>query len=77
MAAESAVHMSGVCLGILSHLTKRVLEYGVGAPVFYGNLREQTGENGFPRKPIGNLFGSCRDLRNYPETSGSFRDNVI
>ena len=28
---------------------KKGLEYGVRAPVFYGNLREQTGENGFPR----------------------------
>ena len=28
-------------------LFKRVLEYGVWAPVFYGHLREQTGENGF------------------------------
>ena len=27
---------------------KRVLEYGVPAPVSYRNLREQTGENGFP-----------------------------
>ena len=27
---------------------KRALEYGVRAPVFYGSLREQTGENGFP-----------------------------
>ena len=29
--------------------TKRVLDYGVRAPVFYGNLRERKGENGFPR----------------------------
>ena len=32
---------------------KRVLEYGVRAPVFHGNLREQTGGNGFPRTPTG------------------------
>ena len=43
---------------------KRVLEYGVRAPVSYGNLREQTGENGFPRKPTGSLFCSYRNLRN-------------
>ena len=56
---------------------KRVLEYGVRAPVFYGNLREQTGENGFPRKPTGNLFCSYGRLRMSPETSRSFRENVI
>ena len=28
---------------------KRGLEYGVRAPVFCGSLREQPGENGFPR----------------------------
>ena len=27
--------------------------YGVRAPVFCGNLREQTGENSFPRIPTG------------------------
>ena len=27
---------------------KRGLEYGARAPVFYGNLREQTGEDGVP-----------------------------
>ena len=43
--------------------TKRVLEYGVRAPVFYGNLREQTGETCFPQKPTGSLFCSCRNLR--------------
>ena len=37
---------------------KRVLEYGVRAPVFYGNLREQTGQNGFPQIPTGSLFCS-------------------
>ena len=30
---------------------KRVLEYGVRAPVLYGNLREQKGGTGFPRTP--------------------------
>ena len=47
-------------------MSKRVLEYGVQAPVFYGNLREQTGENGFPRIPTGSLFCSYRDLRKLP-----------
>ena len=41
------------------------------------HLREQTGENGFPRKPTGNLFCSYRNLRKSPETSGSLRENVI
>ena len=36
-----------------------------------GNLREQTGEDGCPRKPSGSLFYSNRTLRKYPETSGS------
>ena len=35
---------------------KRVFEYGVRAPAFYGNLRQQTVENGFPRIPTGMLF---------------------
>ena len=39
-------------------MLKRVLEYGAQGPVFHGNLREQTGERGFPRKPTGNLFSS-------------------
>ena len=56
---------------------KRGLEYGVQAPVFYGNLREQTGENGFPRIPAGSLCCSYRNLRKSPETSGSLRENVI
>ena len=54
-----------------------VLEYGVRAPVFYGNLREQTGESGFLRIPTGILFCSYRNLEKSPETSGSLRDNVI
>ena len=48
-------------------VVKRGLEYGVRPPVFYGNLWEQTGENGFPRKPRGNLFCSYRNLRTYLE----------
>ena len=44
-------------------LCKRVLEVEVRAPVSYGNLREQTGENGFPRKPTGSMFCSYRNLR--------------
>ena len=53
---------------------KRVLEYGV---VFYGNPREQTGENGFPRIPTGILLRFYRKLRKSHETSGSLRENVI
>ena len=56
---------------------KSVLEYGVRAPVFYGNLREQMGENSFPREPTGNLCCPYRDLRTYPETFGNLRENVI
>ena len=56
---------------------KRGLEYGIGAPVFCGNLREQTGENGFPRKPTGSLLCSYRNLRTSPEAFGSLRENVI
>ena len=44
-----------LCQGPSPGLCWRVLEYGVRAPVSYGNLREQTGENGFPRKPTGSL----------------------
>ena len=47
---------------------KRVLAYGVPAPVFYGNLREQNRETGFPRKSIESFLCSCRDLRKPPGT---------
>ena len=47
-------------------LAKRGLEYGVRAPVFYGNLLEQTGENSFPRRPTGSLFCYCTNLRKPP-----------
>ena len=52
---------------------------GVQAAVFYGNLREQTGENRFPRKPTESLFCSyCTEIfEKSPETSGSLRDNVV
>ena len=51
---------------------KRGLGCRVWAPVFCGDLREQTGENGFPRIPTGSLFCSTeRNLRKSPETSGS------
>ena len=43
-------------MGRSDTVSKRGLEYGVRAPVFYGNLREQTRENGFPLKPAGVLF---------------------
>ena len=46
---------------------KRGLEYGVRAPVFYGNLREQTGENGSLRIPTEKLFCSYRHLRKSPD----------
>ena len=36
--------------------SKRVLEYGVRAPVFCGKLREQAGKMCFQRKPTGSLF---------------------
>ena len=56
---------------------KRVLEYGVRARVFYRNLREQTGENGFPQIYTGILVCSYRSLRKSPETSGSLQGNLI
>ena len=59
------------------YIYKRGLKHGVRAPVFYGKLREQTAENGFPRNPIGSLFCSYRDLRKSPEASGSLQENVI
>ena len=46
-----SLNSNNTCLDI-DH-SKRVLEYGVLATLFYGNLREQTGENGFPRIPTG------------------------
>ena len=59
-------------------VAERVLEYGVRAPVFCGNLREQTGEeNSFPRNPAGILVCSYRHLRKSPETSGSLRESAI
>ena len=50
---------------------KRVLERGVQAPVFCGNLQGQAGENGFPRKPHMNpiLF-----LRKSPNISRNLRE---
>ena len=43
------IYISVMCLSVcLSSLVggyKRGLEYGVTAPAFYGDLREQTGEN--------------------------------
>ena len=65
------------CNQIPITIIKRGFEYGVRAPVFYGNLREQTRENGFPLIPTGSLFCSYKDLRKSPETSGSLSDNVI
>ena len=52
---------------------KRGLEHGVRAPVFYGNLQEQTGESGFPRKPTGTLF--CL-LQKSHEIFGNLREFV-
>ena len=62
---------------IINDMAKRGLVYGVRAPVFYRSLREQTGENVFPRIPTGNLFCSYRNLRKSQETSGSLRECVI
>ena len=50
---------------------KRTFDYGVRAPVFYGKLREQTGENGFPRIPTGILFLL---LQKSPNISGNLRE---
>ena len=50
---------------------KIVLEYGVWAPVFFGNLREQTGDQCFPRMPAGSLFCSYRNLRKPPGVCGT------
>ena len=63
--------------GVVAKDGKRVIECGVWAPDVYRNLREQRGENGFPQKPTGSLFGSYRHLRKSLETSGSLRENVI
>ena len=54
---------------ILYWATERALECGVRAPVSCGNLREQTGENGFPRKPTWSLF-----LQKSPKVSGNLRE---
>ena len=43
---------------IPGHIPNKVLEYGVRTPVFYGNLREQTREDLFPRTYTESLFGS-------------------
>ena len=48
-----------------------LLEYGVRAPVFYGNLPEQTGENGFPRIPTGILFVLKEICENFPPRHAS------
>ena len=57
---------------------ERVLEYGVRAPVSYGNLH---GANGRKRLAThtytNNVFSSYRKSPKSPETSGSFRENVI
>ena len=36
----------------INSTSKGGLEYGVRAPVFCGNLREQTGESGFSHNPL-------------------------
>ena len=57
-------------------MLKRVLGYGTRAPVFYGicgaNRRKQFFTNIY-RKPVLLLQTSPKS----PETSGSFRENVI
>ena len=61
----------------VSDRIQRGLEYGVRTPFFYGKLRKQTGEDGFPQIPTGSLCCSYRNIRKSPETSGSLRENVI
>ena len=52
-------------------VSKIVLEYGVWATVFCGNLREQTEENIFARIPTGISIGLL--LQKSPKISGSLR----
>ena len=54
----------------------RVLNYGVRVPVSYGNLREQTGEHGFPQALTETLFCSYRNLRASQETFGKLQDHA-
>ena len=42
------------------------------APVFYGNLREQTGENGFPREPTDRKLALL--LQQSPKISGNLQE---
>ena len=55
--------LHAVIIELYTGVCKRVPEYGGRAPVFYGKLREQKGEDGFPRIPTGSLFCSYRNLR--------------
>ena len=57
---------------ILIRIIKRGHAYGVRAPVFYGNLREQTGQRGLPRVPSGSLCCSYRYLRKYLKPPGVY-----
>ena len=41
------------------------LEYGVRAPVFCGNLREQTGDNGLPQIYTNGFPQIYRDCRRF------------
>ena len=66
---------------IIIHIAINLIRLGAGGfgeccarqvPVSYwcGSLREQTEENGFPRKPTGSLFCSYRHLRNLRKPPG-------
>ena len=56
--------------GIRTTRRESFSQYGVRAPVFCGNLREQAGESGFPRIPTGNMFCSSGNLRKTPGVYG-------
>ena len=65
---------------VLRRRSKTLLEYGVWAAVFYGDPREQTGGNGFPRQPAGRLFCSYRiseRLRNLRECMGTRNQEIL
>ena len=61
-----------LCHCIRPSRRKRGLEYGMRASVFYGNLREQTGENGFARIPTGSLSCSYRISENLRKPPGVY-----
>ena len=66
-----------VAPALLGLWVKKVLEYGCTGSGFLRKSMGANGRNGFPPKPTGNFFCSYGNLRTSPETSGSFRENVI